>query len=307
MSLSQPSSIHLPVKPGGAGAAAPLFIIPGRNGATVLPQVMASHIVQVRPYYDGLRYPGLSPQESPLNRVEDLATYLLREIRSLRPHGPYSLCGHSFGGVVAYEIACQLSDQGLEVDALILWDSYYHRPMPFIRRSVAGAISELGQRLKRRNGHERRQLIYTVARNQWRVGESWIRGKMRTMMAGVFAGASNRLKLRVADYSEGVVVSASRQADRTYRPRPFPGDAVFFCASELGGLFNRPTVMEKGAGWDQVVKGRLEVIEIPGGHLDIWEEPTIGVLAEKTADWLRKRDAAPCYFQSTASYDQINI
>jgi hypothetical protein len=36
-----------------------------------------------------------------------------------------------------------------------------------------------------------------------------------------------------------------------------------------------------------MVRGKIEEFEIPGCHLDIREEPSFGILAQKTADWLR--------------------
>jgi polyketide synthase PksN len=44
-------------------------------------------------------------------------------LRSLQPNGPYSLLGHSYGGVVAYEMTRTLLEQGEEVSSLILLDS----------------------------------------------------------------------------------------------------------------------------------------------------------------------------------------
>ena len=44
-------------------------------------------------------------------------------MRKVRPHGPYLLCGYSFGGVVAYEMACQILAAGEEVEFLGLVDT----------------------------------------------------------------------------------------------------------------------------------------------------------------------------------------
>lgn len=39
-------------------------------------------------------------------------------MRKVKPHGPSLLCGYSFGGGIAYEMACQLLAAGEEVDFL---------------------------------------------------------------------------------------------------------------------------------------------------------------------------------------------
>ena len=46
----------------------------------------------------------------------------LREIRAVQPKGPYFIGGHSFGGIVAFEMAQQLHRQGQSVGLLVLLD-----------------------------------------------------------------------------------------------------------------------------------------------------------------------------------------
>ena len=56
--------------------------------------------------------------------VEAMAAAYLQSIRSIRPNGPYLLGGWSMGGVIAYEIAQQLRDQGQEIAMLVMMDSF---------------------------------------------------------------------------------------------------------------------------------------------------------------------------------------
>jgi thioesterase domain-containing protein/acyl carrier protein len=55
--------------------------------------------------------------------LEALAGHYVEEMRTLQPEGPYSLAGHSAGGVVAYEMAQQLRAAGETVEFLGLIDS----------------------------------------------------------------------------------------------------------------------------------------------------------------------------------------
>ena len=41
--------------------------------------------------------------------------FYIEDIRDIQPHGPYYLGGTCFGGLVAFEMACILRDQGEEV------------------------------------------------------------------------------------------------------------------------------------------------------------------------------------------------
>jgi amino acid adenylation domain-containing protein len=55
--------------------------------------------------------------------VERLATEYIRLIRNQQSRGPYGLCGFSFGGVVAFEVARQLLAAGERVSRLWILDS----------------------------------------------------------------------------------------------------------------------------------------------------------------------------------------
>ena len=53
-----------------------------------------------------------------------MAALYIQEIRRFQPEGPYSLGGWSLGGVIAFEMAHQLTGLGQQVALLALIDSY---------------------------------------------------------------------------------------------------------------------------------------------------------------------------------------
>jgi len=53
----------------------------------------------------GIQARGLAGQEPPHPTVEAMAAEYLREVKARQPDGPYYLCGYSFGGLVAFEMA----------------------------------------------------------------------------------------------------------------------------------------------------------------------------------------------------------
>ena len=83
---------------------------------------MGNAFTQDQPFYC-LQAKGLDGSE-PLRTVEDAAAFYIEEIREIQPHGPYHLGGTCFGGLVAFEMACMLRDQGEEVGLLALIDTY---------------------------------------------------------------------------------------------------------------------------------------------------------------------------------------
>ncbi|MDP2570348.1 thioesterase domain-containing protein [Photobacterium damselae subsp. piscicida] len=98
-----------------------LFIVHPIGGHLLSYQPLAQHLSQVSLY--GLAFPNMETDQESWD-VQQLAQYYIEQIRDIQPHGPYRLAGWSFGGIVAYEMAYQLTQQSLEVEACILIDSY---------------------------------------------------------------------------------------------------------------------------------------------------------------------------------------
>lgn len=86
-----------------------------------------------------------------LPSVQYLAAEYLKAIRIQQPKGPYRLLGFSFGGVLAYEIAQQLSRQGEAVEFLGILDSEVPERRARPRKMRLGTkVAGVGRALKRR-------------------------------------------------------------------------------------------------------------------------------------------------------------
>ncbi|KNA32565.1 peptide synthetase [Burkholderia pseudomallei] len=99
-----------------------LFCIPGAGASVTTFSTLARHLPATFSV-DGLQPRGLCGTMVPYLDVETAARAYLRSIRKAVPRGPYHLVGHSFGGWVAYEIACRLQEQGERVATLMLLDT----------------------------------------------------------------------------------------------------------------------------------------------------------------------------------------
>ncbi|MEU7056929.1 amino acid adenylation domain-containing protein [Streptomyces sp. NPDC046197] len=98
-----------------------LFVFPpGEGGA----ESYLSNIAQRLPGHRLVLFNNVH-LHSPMGSFEELAEYYLRHVRQLRPSGPYSFLGWSFGGVLALEVSLQLARAGEKVDNLFLVDSYF--------------------------------------------------------------------------------------------------------------------------------------------------------------------------------------
>ena len=100
-----------------------------------------------QPVY-GLQAKGLDGGE-PLKTIEEMAAHYVKEIRELHPHGPYFMGGLSFGGIVAFEMARQLTAVGQKVGLLAVLDTGYEEmPNPNHRSAVVQRASFLLRRVE---------------------------------------------------------------------------------------------------------------------------------------------------------------
>jgi amino acid adenylation domain-containing protein len=104
------------------GPAPPLFIIHGVGGNVMELFGFGRQIDYDGPVY-GVQACGLDGRAAPLSRISDMSDYYRQAIREIQPSGPYCLSGYSYGGLIAFDLACRLAAQGEEIGLLALIDS----------------------------------------------------------------------------------------------------------------------------------------------------------------------------------------
>ncbi|NJR39397.1 MAG: amino acid adenylation domain-containing protein [Leptolyngbyaceae cyanobacterium CSU_1_4] len=104
------------------GKKQPFFCVHPMFGVVFPYLELAHHLGSDRSFY-GLQPLGLDGKSTPLNRIEAIAAYYIRAIQTLQPQGPYFLGGWSFGGLVAFEMAQQLTQAGQEIALLAILDT----------------------------------------------------------------------------------------------------------------------------------------------------------------------------------------
>jgi amino acid adenylation domain-containing protein/non-ribosomal peptide synthase protein (TIGR01720 family) len=123
-----------------------LFIFPpGRGGAesylnNIALKIQDQNLILFNNYF--LYLDGKLPDEK-INGIcfEQLAKQYIGYMQSIQAEGPYNLFGWSFGGVLAFEIARQLTAHNMKVDNLILVDSFFNFAKGFPDKNI-GLSSE---------------------------------------------------------------------------------------------------------------------------------------------------------------------
>ncbi len=173
--------------------------------------------------------------------VDGIADRYLRILREFQPRGPYFLCGESFGGVIALEVARRLREAGERVELVAMLDSIapgYYRALPMWRR-IAAHLRLAPARLC-----------------------AWLRGR-GCAAASVAAGALEDLREEVR-----------HAAFRAYRPAVYGGRVLLFRARQRGAF--DPGLPD--LGW-RVWLPRLIVHEVDGDHLGILRPGHVETLA----------------------------
>ncbi|MEM7026134.1 MAG: thioesterase domain-containing protein, partial [Pseudomonadota bacterium] len=120
------------------GQGNPLFFVHGAGGLAFTTYEVGRAVAGDRPVFV-LQDPATNHDVTPTQSVEALASAHLRALRQTQRHGPYTIVGHSFGGLLAYEMAVQLRADGEDVAFLGMLDT----PIP----PLATAPATLPERL----------------------------------------------------------------------------------------------------------------------------------------------------------------
>jgi thioesterase domain-containing protein len=247
-------------------SAAPLS---SRNGVRETPFFCLSWGPTLAEYLGGYPvYPlDLHPTEvAAITSIEYTASDLIERLRGLQSEGPYLLGGFCRMGVLAFEMAQQLLRQGQEAALLVLFDAPpltlpENRP-GFVRRSS----KEVGK-------------LVTLLRG-------WTSGDPAVRFADVLRKVRNRAGRFIDDLPSpavrmirGEVVTdfIPKQVIDRYEPRVYPGQIKLV----------RPIEGSAGPEWDtarswgSLAGGGLDVWDVPGDHVSMFEKPNIQILAAR--------------------------
>ncbi|HLG91876.1 MAG TPA: AMP-binding protein, partial [Acidimicrobiales bacterium] len=231
------------------GTRPPFFCVHSHGGHVLLYHALARHLGPDQPFY-GLQAVGLDGRHPPYHRIEDMAQHYLREIRSVRPHGPYFLGGDCLGGAVAYEVARQLRGQGEEVALLVMFDAFCPGS-PRLKPYVPAPAYQAVHRLRIVGFHLR-----TLTRLPWREGRSYLAERAQR---AAFAVAAKLGRLLGRPSPLLATQAALEEAYASYQPGPYPGRITLFRSRRLPAGIEPDPLM----GWDGLASEGVEVHDLP--------------------------------------------
>jgi thioesterase domain-containing protein len=218
-----------------------------------------------QPVYN-FRFGAGSPAGSILElpMIEALAAHYIEELRTVQPNGPYFLIGYSWGGLVAYEIAQQLTASGEIVELVALVDtllpnsygqSFGDRAVRIISYSPSKFFQRLKYKLTTKLNKESIKYKLTLAFKKWIHGATYYR-------------------------PDSFDVETIYTVMRAYRRTAYSGKVIFFKAME------NPTLPEgfhaaSEIQWKGLVGQGLEIEQVSCDHATIMKGRNVAQIVDK--------------------------
>jgi thioesterase domain-containing protein len=261
-----------------SGSRPPLFcIFPGPPGSSEFADVLPED----QPLYD-FYFTKLDGSSS-FPPVEQLALTFLPQLRRIQPHGPYQLCGYSKAGLVAYEMARMLLDEGESAPFLALFETWhpgYERNLTWIELvrfrllHIADRLEKYGRELIRGN--------FSDAFSVFQKGVS-----RRARMAGWrllrrFSGTERQSVPKTMQQAESIVVLKS------FVPKLYPKR---FMLIRTNDPLERK-LKDSTLGWHICAAEGVDVQFVPGDqdHGTMMNKPHVRAVMDKILPYL----AGPC-------------
>jgi len=241
------SPLPVPLRPAQGTARLPLVLVHAAAGTVACYRDLARRLAPDLPVY-GLEADGSPPAaDLPL-----LAARHVAALQRLQPHGPYRLAGWSMGGVLAFEMARHLRQNGETVGLLCLIDSYLPAEIARFESALAGEDGDPVERAFRRD----------------------VLGDAGTLLPGD----------EVRSHPLFATFRAQNEALMAYVPAPLEVPLTLLRAG--GGDAAAPT------GWHPLAAAGLTVLPVAGEHDTLLRPPHVDLCAARLDAALAASDIA---------------
>jgi thioesterase domain-containing protein len=236
-----------------------------------------------------VQLPGLGEGETPLDTVEAQAEHVVAELRrgGLRP--PYLLGGHSFGGLVAIEVARRLRNAGEAVALLMLGDTVRTSSNFAEFQGDELAYTAMTRGLYALYG--RHTGLPYAALDGLPAAAKFAHAARQMQEEGLFGALELPIERMVK------VFKANFRAIGSFRPAPIPGDLALIRTAggfppELLEYETGEALDDPALGWSGLVGGRIDIRTMPGNHLSMLDPAHLpnlaGILRELARDGLAR-------------------
>lgn len=265
------------------GERPPFFCVHGNDANFFLPK----HLGQNYPFY-GFFHQGNDGSPMQYKFIDEIASHYLKELRAEKPTGPYLLCGYSIGGLIAYEMAQQLTQIGAEVGLLVLIDTSsptvtervlkgdyrFDSSMQKFNQKTGVCTSSANSENSRSSTYfyKAKKICKKILPLTKKIGK--LREFFERIIPLIYFANGRKLPLSLRSK---YIMNTYYKARLRYKPGKYSG-RVHLLRSTID---NRDDYY---LGWKNLVCGELIVQEIVGDHSTIIREPQVQILATAIKD-----------------------
>ncbi|MFD5368689.1 amino acid adenylation domain-containing protein [Streptomyces sp. NPDC127103] len=241
------------------GWRTPLVFVHPVGGDVLCYAELAELLGHDQPFY------ALQLPDTELLSVEDMAAHYVSAVREALPEGPYRVGGWSMGGVIALEMAAQLTAAGAEVELLAVVD-LMERPGPAEGAPVSDEV-----------------LLSWFARDlaglagvEWELPAEAFDGRPPVEVLHAEARAAGALSEDIdLDTLSSIVgrFQSNYRALLRYAPRPFAGRVLSLRAADGGAS------VDTASRWMEYFPGDAALVDVPGDHYTVMRGERLRVLA----------------------------
>ncbi|MBS1525465.1 MAG: amino acid adenylation domain-containing protein [Bacteroidetes bacterium] len=248
----------VPIKP--SGHKTPVYLVHGIGMNVLNFNDLASYVDTEQPVY-GFQGLGLDGAGNPPASIEEIASFYVNELLKHNPKGPYAVAGYSIGGFIAVEMARQLLAQGRQIKMFGIFDTdaenaRENEPWHIIIPKVVKRY------LPRFMGGEkslRKQLAYVIRTRTEAIGDK----------VGIAKQAESKLYYALLNE----LIGRYQSALDNYTIKPV-GAKVHLFKAKINVHYNDD---KEYLGWKKFAKNGVELLAVPGDHLDMLKMPNAAV------------------------------
>ncbi len=255
------------------GPRSPLFLVHGAEGNVLLYRDLAQYLGPDQPIY-GLQSQGLNGDEHLNTTIQEMAAQYVKDVMTVQPHGPYLLGGYCLGGIIAFEMAQQITALGEKVALVVLLDTYNPSAASHFGLSLKAPLHFLqnlwfhGANLALIQSNDRKKFFVE------KVDIELTRLVVRLHAGYQFFQRACGVKTR-NNYPHLAIKKNNDRAWLQYVPQPYGGRVVLIRSKGHFAGFANPSF-----GWNGIVRQGLELHELPLYPKGMLVEPFCRLLAD---------------------------
>lgn len=248
------------------GDKTPIIFVHPAGGNVLCYEILSRMLGDDQPFY-AFEAQGLNLSLDPINSIEEMAAFYINSLSAEIKNKPFILGGWSSGGVVAYEMAQQLKQAGIDVPIIVMLDS----PLPIEREKISDKVAESWFLTDLYGGEkESNREIPTLNENIVTINSD-------------IEDESN-----IANYEQKHILRAFKifkatlSALRSYFPNVSDFNIVQFRATgdPIKEFRSHPYVHNEDWGWSNYVNGDLLTIQVGGDHYSMLDDDNIKIITE---------------------------